>query len=489
MIVSRHYQGLWREDLLYTPDGVRLNSGAEVPSYCFTARWQVKQNRLLGIDAAPISSPVRPGWSMIEPPQTDRLRPAGSSEEDNAPVNVDAILQSILGRGGERFGMAAAVLRGKRIIAQGAAGVRKRGTAERITLNDRFLLNSCSKPMTATLVAMLVEEGKLDWTTTLGELLADTVKPMHPAWEKVTVRQVLAHRAGLRLDPDGLARVFDLLRAPYASLRSGRELMRPPRARLGTLPQQRLQIARQALSRPPGIPPDTKYWYSNEGYILAGAVLEHLTGRAWEDLMRERLFQPLGISTGGFGPPGTAGETDQPWGHSLFVGKPIDPGSPAAQFPLYYGPVGLAHMTITDWAHFIGLHLRGDPANPHCQAALLKLETFAELHAVAAGTASKGWAMRGITLLATGDPAPAVTYRAGSFISTASWARGPQPGDLGRRLWHGGSNGMSHSVACIAPEIDFAVLVACNRGPDVALWKTRQAAKALIRTFAPKRTS
>ena len=125
--------------------------------------------------------------------------------------------------------------------------------------------------MTATLVAMLVEDGKLNWTTTLGELFADTVKPMHLAWEKVTLRQVLAHRAGLRFEPDGLAQVFS-------------ELVRPLRARLGTLPQQRLEIARQALSRPPGIAPDTKYWYSNVGYILAGAVLEHLTGRAWEDL-------------------------------------------------------------------------------------------------------------------------------------------------------------------------------------------------------------
>ncbi len=135
---------------------------------------------------------------MIEASKADLLSPPGSSEEDNAPVNVDAILQSILGRGGERFGMAAAVLRGERIIAQGVAGVRKRGTAERITLDDQFHLGSCTKAMTATLVAMLVEEGKLNWTTTLGELFADTVKPMHPAWEKVTLRQVLAHRAGLR---------------------------------------------------------------------------------------------------------------------------------------------------------------------------------------------------------------------------------------------------------------------------------------------------
>ena len=406
---------------------------------------------------------------------------------DNAPVNVDAILQTMLGRAAERFGIAAAVLRGERIIAQGAAGVRKRGSAERITLDDRFHLGSCTKAMTATLVAILVEEGKLNWTTTLGELFADAVKPMHPAWEKVTLRQLLAHRAGLRLDPDGPARVFDLLRAPYASLRSALEL---PRARLGTVPEQRLEIAKQALSRPPGIPPDTKYWYSNEGYILAGAVLEHVTGRAWEELMRERLFHPLGISTGGFGRPGTAGKTDQPWGHSSFVGKPLDPGSPAAQFPLYYGPAGLAHMTITDWAKFIALHLRGDPANPHCQAALLKLDSFAELHAVApATTYSKGWVMRGITRLLTGDAAPAVTYRAGWFISTASWARGTQPGDTGRRLWHGGSDGMSHSGVSIAPEIDFAVLVACNRGLDMAVWKTRQAVRALIRTFAPKRTA
>ena len=136
---------------------------------------------------------------MIEASKSDRLRPADSSEEGNAPVNVDAILQSILGRGGGRFGLAAAVLRGERIIAQGAAGVRKRGTAERITLDDQFHLGSCTKAMTATLVAMLVEEGKLNWTTTLAEVFADTVKPMHPAWEKVTLRQVLAHRAGLRL--------------------------------------------------------------------------------------------------------------------------------------------------------------------------------------------------------------------------------------------------------------------------------------------------
>src|SRR3954468_2533868 len=262
---------------------------------------------------------------MIEASKSDLLRAAGPSQEDNAPVNVDAILLSILGRGAKRFGMAAAVLRGERIIAQGAAGVRKRGTAERITLDNQFHLGSCTKAMTATLVALLIEEGKLNWTTTLGELYA--VKPMHPAWEKVTLQQVLAHRAGLPLEPGGLAQVCNLFRA----LRGAPELVWPSRARLGTLPQQRLEIANHVLSRPPGMPPGTKYSYSNVGYILAGAVLEQITGRTWEELMRERLFQPLCISTGGFGAPGAADKTDQAWGHSAVLGKPLDPRSLVAE--------------------------------------------------------------------------------------------------------------------------------------------------------------
>jgi CubicO group peptidase (beta-lactamase class C family) len=409
---------------------------------------------------------------MVEKSKSGQLRPPGSFEENAAAVNLDAALQSILRRQSERFGMAAAVLRGGRIFAQGAAGVRKKGTADRITLDDRFHLGSCTKAMTATLVAMLVEEGKLNWTSTLGELFGDTVKPMHRAWEEVTLRKVLEHRAGLRLEPDG-AGVFNE--------------MVPP---LGTLPQQRQEIVRQALSRPPGIPPDTKYWYSNVGYILAGAVLEQRTGRAWEELMRDRLFQPLGISSGGFGAPGATDKTEQAWGHSQLLGKPLDPRSPAAEIPLFNGPAGLAHMTVTDWAKFIALHLRGDPANPHFQPALLKLDTFAEMHAVASATTSKSWGMRGLNFLVTGDAAPAVTYRAGWFISTANWACGTRPGDTGRRLWHAGSNGRWNCSVVIAPEVDFAVLVACNRGwHSIAAWKTRQAVRALIRTFAPKGTS
>ena len=269
---------------------------------------------------------------------------------------------------------------------------------------------------------------------------------INPVWTTVTLPQLLAHGAGLRLLADRALK--------SRVLSSGGDLL-----------HQRLEIAWHTLARPPKRWPGGKFsWsgYSNLGYVLAGAVLEHLTGRAWEDLMRERLFLPLGITTGGFGPPGTPGKTDQPWGHSWITGKPIDPGS--ANLPSFYGPAGLAHMTVPDWAKFVGMHLQGNPANPHRQAALLRPDTFAALH----------------------TNAIAETYSAGWKLATERWAKGSRPGDTGRVLWHAGSDGRWFSAVAMAPEIDFAVLVACNRCPDIAAWKIRQAGKALIRAFAPE---
>ncbi len=360
-----------------------------------------------------------------------------------APVSLDSTLERIVGPSGCP-GMAALALRGDRIIAQGVAGLRKRGSPERVTLADRFHLGSCGKAMTATLAAMLIEEGKLNWTTTLGELFGDVVRGMHPAWRNVTLEQVLAHRGGLQRD-------------------TGIRLRTQMTSSTLTLPQQRRELVAAALSRPPKYRPGTKLVYSNDGYMLIGAALEKITGLDWPQLMQERLFRPLGITTAGFGVPGTTGKVDQPWGHVPFIGSPLDPGKPSAEGPLFHIPAGLQHMTITDWAKFIALHLRGEPSNPHCHATLLKPDTFAKLHPFGA----------------------AGEYAAGWILESKEWAKGAQPGATGRVLLHGGSNFRWYCFVWLAPEIDFAVLTACNRGMDLAAWKVcHRAARALIRAFA-----
>ena len=71
--------------------------------------------------------------------------------------------------------LAAAVVKDGAIVTAGAVGVRVHGTDIKVTIDDRFHLGSDTKAMTATLAAMLVEEGKLRWDSTIGEVLGADV--------------------------------------------------------------------------------------------------------------------------------------------------------------------------------------------------------------------------------------------------------------------------------------------------------------------------
>lgn len=366
----------------------------------------------------------------------------------DAPADLATTLEPFRAQG-EVPGMVALVLRGDRIIAQGAVGVRKQDALERVSLDDQFHLGSCTKAMTGTLAAMLIEEGKLNWTTTLGELFGDTVTDMHPAWKTVTLQQILVHRAGLPRGNDPGVGLDARLVSPKKSVRELRQI-----------------LVGSQLSHEPETPPGTKEIYSNVGYIIVGAALEKITGRAWEDLMQERVFKPLGITTGGFGAPGTTGRIDQPWGHDR-NGDPVDPGSSNSDLPRYSGPCGTVHMTINDWAKFITLHLRGDPANPNHHVSLLTPKSLEALHRLSPGeNYSPGWA-----------------------IGTINFAKGARPGDQGKIFGHEGNNGLWYCKVLVAPEVDLAVLVACNRGGAKGQKAVAGAALELAQRFGSNPTT
>lgn len=337
-------------------------------------------------------------------------------------------------------GLAALALRGDTVIAEFCQGVRKLGDSTPLAHTDRFHLGSDTKAMTATLAALLVEEGRLAWQTTPADALASAIPKLHPAWKGVSLAQLLTHRGGLRPNHGyGFHRDFED----------------------SSLPRQRVTLASEILVRPPDHTPGSRYVYSNSGYALAGTMLEQATGRAWEELMRERLFAPLGIVSGGFGAPGASGPVTQPWGHTS-DGRPIDPGWRAADNAPTMGPAGTVHMTMRDWARFITLHLRGHASNPRHHAALLLPADFAVLHTPAAGE----------------------HYAGGWSVTTRPWANGHRDGDTGRVLSHAGSNTVWYCVAWLAPEIDFAVLVACNQGGAAATKACDETASALIAAHA-----
>lgn len=334
--------------------------------------------------------------------------------------------------------LAGAIVTSKGLVAVGAVGVRKYGTATPVTLDDQFHLGSDTKAMTATLLATFVEEGKLSWTTTLEQAFPELASTMNPAYRKVTLEQMLAHRAGFTDASWPAGKTFsDVHSLP------------------GTPREQRTAYVAMILSEPPVNEPGSTFVYSNRSYAVAGAMAEKVADISWEALMQTRIFDPLGMKTCGFGAMGTAGASiDQPWQHTLDGGmhSAIEPG-PRSDNPPSIAPAGTVHCSIGDWGKFITAHLRGEKG----EAGILKPETFKRLHTPPLG----------------GD------YGFGWFVADRSWAGG-------HALNHTGSNNQNYSVVWMAPARDFAVLVMTNQAGGDTFNACDAATGALISHYSKK---
>ncbi|WP_395744136.1 serine hydrolase domain-containing protein [Prosthecobacter sp.] len=330
------------------------------------------------------------------------------------PKDVSSLLVPIIQQN-DVPGMAAAVLRKGEIVAFGVAGVRTRGKGDKIAATDLFHLGSDTKAMTAFLCGILVDEGKLKWSQTLGETFPELKKTMHPQYQAVTLEQLLTQRSGAPGDVEK-DEIWGRLYQHRGSATSARQM-----------------LLRAVTSKPPAATPGEKYIYSNAGFSIAGHMAEKATGKPWEDLMREKIFRPLGMTTAGFGPPGTPAKNDQPRGHKA-GGSPVEPG-PAADNPAGIGPAGTVHCSIGDWAKFIAAQL------PSSKVKLVKPETLQKLHTPAPG-----------------EP----KYAMGWIVAD------DQPWAGGRALSHAGSNTMWMVVAWLAPAKDSAILVTCNQASGKA---------------------
>lgn len=340
------------------------------------------------------------------------LAPVSARAADPAPRDVSTLLAPVIQKHNVP-GMGAAVVRHGETVAIGVAGVRTRGKPDKVAPADLFHIGSDTKAITGMLCGILVDEGKLKWSQTLGETFPDLKRSMDPQYQAVTLEQLLTHRGG----------------APGELEKS--DLWGKLWGHKGTPTSARRALLVGVTSKPPEAPPGTKYIYSNAGTSMAAHMAEKVTGKSWEDLVREKIFVPLGMTTAGFGPPGTRGKNDQPRGHKA-DGSPVEPG-PGADNPVAIGPAGIVHCSMGDWAKFAAANLPGG------KTKLVKPETLEKLHtAPAAGSGEPKYAMGWI--IAEGQP----------------WAGGPA-------LTHGGSNTMWYAAIWLAPARDFAVVVACNQ--------------------------
>ena len=307
---------------------------------------------------------------------------------------------------------AGAIVEGK-IVALGVAGVRKKGEAQKVTMEDRFHLGSCTKSMTSTLAAILVHEKKLKWDSTLAEIFPKM--KIHEDFREVTLTQLLNHTGGM-------------------SQKIPMKLWKQLRLEEGTPTGQRALLTRKTLTVKPAHQPGRKYEYSNTGYAIAGHMMEVVTGVPYEKLMVAKLFKPLGMKTVGFGTPATPGKIDHPYGHHQSGDKvtPVDPG-PAGDNPTAIAPAGTLHCSLGDFLKYARFHLdlMGQKILPPDQRKALY------------------------------QVSPVHDYALGWVKLKRKWAGGTV-------YYHNGTNTMNFAVIWLAPEKNSAFIALTNCGQDQA---------------------
>jgi CubicO group peptidase (beta-lactamase class C family) len=242
----------------------------------------------------------------------------------------------------------AAVINHEGLVAHGAAGVTVLNGSAAVATGDAFHIGSCTKPFTATLAGMLIEEKKLAWETRIADVFPEWTPAMRPEYRDVTLADLLSHEAGL---------------PAYGEEEEAKAL--PPFT--GNATDKRRAFARYVLEHPPAIAPRTAFQYSNAGYTVAAAMIERAAGRSWEELVRKQIFEPLHMRTAGIGWP------ERVWGHEN--GKPVDPHGPY-QLPAFLTPAGDLHMSSDDLALFLQAHLRAMRGTP----TIITAQTAAAMH-------------------------------------------------------------------------------------------------------------
>jgi CubicO group peptidase (beta-lactamase class C family) len=194
-----------------------------------------------------------------------------------------------------------AVRRGGRIVYRSAVGGANPNAAVHLA--------SLSKAITGACTATLIRDGKLAFDTplssALGKFFATYGKPADTRLAKVTVEQLLAHRAGFAGNVDHADPVTGPNLVAYLKVNSARQSPKPV-------------LLANAFKVPLRREPGTQYVYSNTAYLVLGAVIEEVTGQPYLSYCRDAVLAPLGV-TGEFTPDHHVTQVASSWG----VGRQI----------------------------------------------------------------------------------------------------------------------------------------------------------------------
>ncbi|MCY4511555.1 MAG: serine hydrolase [Acidobacteria bacterium] len=267
-------------------------------------------------------------------------------------------------------GVTVAVMTDGQLAGVAAAGERRRGSGIPVTVDDRWHVGSITKSMTATLLAVLEDDGRLSRDDTLPALLPDI--GMAGGWDACTLHHLLTHTAGAGVDlPNRVQSIW------------------PDTAE--ELVAARRRFIADILDKEPESPCGERFAYSNVGYTIAGHIAETVAGTPYEALLQERVFAPLMLASAGFGPPQGDAPNQEPIGHVVLLRwfrLRADPFKTRADNSPVTSPAGAVHMTIGDLARFGEAHLQGESAT---SPPLLPRAAWERLHTPFLDDYASGW--------------------------------------------------------------------------------------------------
>ena len=325
---------------------------------------------------------------------------------------------------------------------QAQVGVHKVGTAIAATSSDLWHLGSNTKAMVAMAIGLLIQDELLSWDTQLQKVFNKngTGITLSKGSGEITIAHLSSHTAGLSDkalfdDTEMSARMYGVDAATGRLLYSNISLSRPPTHRQGV------------------------YEYANIDYVILGLIIDVIAGVPAEAHIQSRLFEPLNMTSAGWGPLPEAFTTsaEQPYPHSangtLGLGGPpipypVDQSYSFRDYPPALHTAGMAHMTMQDYNKWLRLHVDED-----LQVAVnVSKQTLAMLH----------------------RPHPETNMSSEGYGYTyGAWIRVDSDTDSGHLIVHDGSNLLNYFTAAVDIVHNVTVAVATNVGGmivDGAAW-------------------
>lgn len=194
----------------------------------------------------------------------------GTALAQMSAQSIDSLVQKVL----TTFdvpGISVAVIKDDKIVHAKGYGVRSLATKEKVNEHTLFGIASISKAFTAAALAMLVDEGKLQWEDKVTQYIPEFKLYDPYVTSEFTIRDLLTHRSGMGLGAG------DLMMFPDSNNFTRKDII------------HNLRYLKPVSSF------RSKYDYDNNLYIVAGEVVGIVSGIPWEDFIEQRIMQPLGM--------------------------------------------------------------------------------------------------------------------------------------------------------------------------------------------------